>query len=143
MAQPTSTAPVSGQLVYQAPLSITQTPIIDDAGVVHQCWVLPLLAQNKTTVLTRCLDQYGNPEAGVKVNIRLVGEVKGAGVAYDTAINSVISGSDGWASTTIPRQAGLRFQALRGDPDAGGRWSTFYGVDAESLQLPAIMANDA
>lgn len=138
---PSGQFPILGDVVLSAAHPVDRYSVIDTLGVVHS-FVKFASSPDKTTLLIRCLDQYGNPEAGVRITVNLVGEISGAGIAYDTAPNSVFSGADGLATTTIPRIAGLKYRLLRGDPDAGGHWTAFYGVDAAALTLPAILAAD-
>lgn len=98
--------------------------------------VVPAPSAGQTTAWTMCYDEHGEPEADVPITVRLYGTGTAATSAWDAAAITVNSSAEGLASLSLPRNAGLRFQVRRGL----GPWVKFSGVDAETLELPAILA---
>ena len=98
--------------------------------------VVPAPSLGQTTAWTMCYDEHGAPEADVPITVRLYGTGTATTSAWDSAAITVNSNAEGLASLSLPRNAGLRFQVRRGS----GPWIKFSGVDAETLELPAILA---
>jgi hypothetical protein len=82
-----------------------------------------------------CWDAHGAPEEGVEIHIRAA-RGGGGGNAYTVAAAIAVSDGNGVAAVEIPRDATLEFIATRGRRGVSAR---FQGVDADSLELPAIL----
>jgi hypothetical protein len=81
-----------------------------------------------------CVDAHGAPDPGVEITIYAI-SAGADGTAFTPAPMVAIADAQGLATVEIPRQAGMTFSARRGQ----GRSATFVGVDADSLELPAIL----
>ena len=98
--------------------------------------VVPAPGAGQTTAWAMCYDSAGVVEEGVSISVKLVSATSG-GSAYDKAAITATSDAAGLVSLAIPRGADLRFSARRGS----GPWTAFSGVDAETLELPALLGN--
>jgi hypothetical protein len=97
--------------------------------------VVPAPSVGQTTAWAACYDEHGLPEAGVTLTVKLCATGTATGAAFDGATMTAISNDSGIASLSLPRNAGLRFQVRRGT----GPWVKFSGVDAATLELPAML----
>lgn len=112
---------VNERIVFQVPAG----PVV----------TIPAPSTGQTTAWAACYDEHGVPEVGVSIDIKLAGTGAVTGSAWDGKLISIVSNAQGIASAPIPRQVGLRFACRRNH----GPWVTFTGVDADSLELPAII----
>jgi hypothetical protein len=88
-------------------------------------------------VAVLCLDEQGQPEAGVSVDLRVVSIPTGdTNVAYKGNKQTAISGVDGIATIEAPR--GSRCQIKRG-PAAD--WKTITIADAASTDVESIIGS--
>lgn len=97
---------------------------------------VPAPAAGQTTAWALCYNGAGVAEEGVSISVKLV-SATGSGSAYDKEVITATSDANGMAALAIPRGDTLRFSARRGT----GAWVTFSGVDAETLELPALLGN--
>ncbi|MGI2326057.1 MULTISPECIES: hypothetical protein [unclassified Methylococcus] len=88
----------------------------------------------KTIAWTYCYDVHGALAAGIEVMIRMRDAVGSKG-AYSAQVVKALSGADGIATLEIPRNPKALFDVRRGS----GPWIEFSGVDADSIELPAVI----
>ncbi|MDF9393859.1 MULTISPECIES: hypothetical protein [Methylococcus] len=88
----------------------------------------------KTVALAYCYDVHGAAVAGVEVVIRMRDAVGSKG-AYSAQVMKALSDANGIATLEIPRNPKARFDVRRG----AGPWVEFSGVDADSIELPAVI----
>ena len=96
--------------------------------------VVPAPNPGQTTAWVMCYTPAGLPEAAVTITITCTKAA--APGAFDSTPVVLVSGEDGLASGPIPRGVGLTFTAKRG---TSGKPIKFYGVDADTLALPALV----
>lgn len=97
--------------------------------------VPPSHQSGQTTAWVYCVSKGGTPQSGIPITIRAVGVGSAASVAIESGVVSAVSDAAGLATLLIPRVAGMRFAVRRGV----GEWIPFSGVDADTLQLPAMI----
>lgn len=88
----------------------------------------------KTIAWAYCYDVHGALAAGIEVVIRMRDAVGSKG-AYSAQVVKALSGANGIATLEIPRNPKARFDVRRG----AGPWIEFSGVDADSIELPAVI----
>jgi hypothetical protein len=88
----------------------------------------------KTVAWAYCYDAHGAPTANIEVMIKLLdaGAAKGA---YAAQVVKALSNAAGIAILEIHRNPLARFHVRRG----AGPWVEFSGVDADSIELPAVI----
>jgi hypothetical protein len=97
--------------------------------------VIPAPAIGQTTAWTMCYDEHGLAAENVEIAVQLYATGAVATSAWESTPILAYSNADGLAAVSLPRKAGLRFQVRRGS----GAWVSFSGVDAATLELPAIV----
>ena len=111
-------------------------PVVQAPGAGLPVITIPAVPAQQTLAWVRCFDEHGAIEPGVTITLRLTSVPRGGGTgAYDATPVVAVSGLDGIASALIPRGADLTFSGWR----AGGSPVRFQGVDADVLELPAMI----
>lgn len=96
--------------------------------------MLPAPAAGKTRAWSYCTAD-GGPLAGVQITIAAVNVTGGHG-SFLSHVGTAASGSDGVASMDIPRVTNVEFEVW----SRYGARVRFRGKDADTLELPAIIA---
>jgi hypothetical protein len=103
---------------------------VPTGGVV----VLPQPQAGSTVAWVVAVDETGALEADVDFELYL-SAVKGDGTGYTSDVQEATSDAEGLVTFTIPRGEHLSFRCRR----SGGEWISFYGDDADVLEMPAMI----
>lgn len=98
--------------------------------------IAPSPGNGQTTAVVVCYDAAGALAEGVRIYIELASSTASGAYAADPVM--LVSNAEGLAAGPIPRGDGHRFRARRG---MTGKWVPFAGVDADRLDLPAILGD--